>query len=111
MNMQRVLCEAEISELWPGMQIVSKTTFDSSEVPSELQELVCYAELWGQADDWAREDALQRTPAVLKENLKWIINTYDEQLDNWLGGTESRSPNPSDAYVAFSAMRMAADSL
>jgi len=47
---------------------------------------------------WADADAkLQASRAV------------DTLVSTWLAGPEARSPQPSDEYVAFSAMRMAAD--
>lgn len=37
------------------------------------------------------------------------INRYEDELDDWLAGPEADSPAPSAEYIAFSAMRMAAD--
>ncbi len=46
---------------------------------------------------------------MLKENLKWVIQHFDDDMDDWLAGREAFETNPSDAYIAFSSLRMAAD--
>jgi len=80
-----------------------------AEVPSNLWPLLPYAQIWGISDDWARESLVRRTPPALVENLKQVVTLYDDLLDDWLAGSEASSLTPSDSYVAFSAMRMAAD--
>jgi hypothetical protein len=46
---------------------------------------------------------------MLRMNLKWVVVKFDDQLDSWLAGPMAQSASPTDAYIAFSAMRMAAD--
>jgi hypothetical protein len=43
------------------------------------------------------------------DNLKEVINEYDDLIDQWLASDEAYSESPSKEYIAFSAMRMAAD--
>jgi hypothetical protein len=38
-----------------------------------------------------------------------VVSDIDDQLDDWLAGDEAKSDSPSAEYIAFSAMRMAAD--
>src|SRR3954452_12666762 len=66
-----------------------------------------YAEFWGMADDWAREELIRNAPPNVRANLKQVIATYDLALDEWLGGPEAHNREPSGEYVAFSAMRIA----
>ncbi|MDP1562446.1 MAG: hypothetical protein Q8M16_13795 [Pirellulaceae bacterium] len=83
--------------------------FNESDVPEKLVTLIPYAKFWGLADDWAREQLATKAPEHVKTELKQMIARYDDVLDEWLAGDEAASANPSDAYVAFSAMRMCAD--
>lgn len=104
-----VLTRLEIEAAWENAQKIPRATFNLKDVPRNLVQLVPYAEFWGAADDWAREDVIRMTPEFLQKNLKWVVAAFDDQLDEWLAGSEASSREPSDAYVAFSAMRMAAD--
>lgn len=83
--------------------------FDSKDVPENLRGLIPYASFWGIADDWKREQLVEAAPEHLKASLQQLIAVNDDALDDWLAGDEASSLNPSDAYIAFSAMRMAAD--
>lgn len=108
--LNEILTPDEIASAW-GPQVVAlpNVSFSSNDVPEGLHVLTPYAEIWGVSDDLVREGILKRTPKPLKENLKRVVELFDDQLDFWLSGPEASSTNPSDAYVAFSAMRMAAD--
>lgn len=109
-KLHNVLTEKEIeAELGQALKTFPRTSFDLKDVPTKLHSLTPYAEFWGQADDSVRESILRKTPVSLQENLKWVVSTHEDQLDTWLAGPESSSPGPSDAYIAFSSMRMSAD--
>jgi hypothetical protein len=82
---------------------------DRIKVPEEFWPLLPYAEFWGIADDWTREDLVKNAPPDVRENLKRVVAAFDNALDEWLAGPEADSPNPTDAYIAFCAMGMAAD--
>lgn len=82
---------------------------DKTKVPADLWPLLPYAEFWGVTDDWTREDLIQNAPAEVVTNLKAAIAAFDDSLDQWLAGPEATSGSPSREYLAFSAMRMAAD--
>jgi hypothetical protein len=86
-----------------------KASIDLSQVPGSLHVLVPYAEFWGISDDWAREELVAKSSQSVQENLKAVVALFDDKLDEWLAGEEADSTSPSKEYVAFSAMRMAAD--
>jgi hypothetical protein len=78
-------------------------------VPEKFRPLIPYAEFWGISDDRLREGLVTRAPAEALQNLKAVVGAFDNALDEWLAGPEADEPDPSDEYVAFTALRMAAD--
>ncbi|CAB3738062.1 hypothetical protein LMG1873_05451 [Achromobacter piechaudii] len=109
---RRVLSQQEIEDEWPSfVQVAARVSMDIDDVPQGLRVLVPYAVFWGVTDDWIREDVFSKTPQSVKENLKWVISEFDDELDSWLAGPEAEELDPSDAYLAFSAMRMGVDSI
>lgn len=88
---------------------VARVPIDPSNVPLNLREYIPYAEVWGVADDWDREQLAERAPQAAKDDLIALIAAIDDELDDWLAGPASYETPPSPEYVAFSAMRMAAD--
>jgi hypothetical protein len=84
---------------------------DRRRVPEALRPLIPYAEVWGIADDLIRHDLVRKTPRHVALRLKDIVERYDDLLDEWLAGPEASSRKPTPEYVAFSAMRIAADSV
>ena len=79
-----------------------------SKVPAAVRPLLPYAEFWGLADDYAREALVGKAPKAVLKNLKGALALHAAQLDAWLAGPEADG-KPSKEYVAFSALRMAAD--
>ena len=79
-------------------------------VPKALWPLIPYAELWGISDDVIREDFTDRAPESAKAELKSLLRQYSAPLNEWLAGPEAKNPKPTREYIAFSAMRMTADS-
>jgi hypothetical protein len=82
---------------------------EQSRIPQKLWPLIPYAAFWGIADDRARETLVRKATKDVQQNLKAIVAAYDDYLDEWLAGEEASDLRPSAEYVAFSAMRMAAD--
>lgn len=82
---------------------------DPSKVPQGMRLLLPYAEFWGILDDWSREDLVAAAPVEVRKNLATIVTRFGGQFDDWLAGPEADSEVFSDEYVAFSALRMAAD--
>jgi hypothetical protein len=78
-------------------------------IPQTLWPLLAYAEFWGVADDLTREQLVEHAPAEVRHNLKQAVASLNGDLDKWLAGPEADDPHPTDEYVAYSAMRIAAD--
>ena len=87
----------------------AKVRLDKKKVPDRLRPLLPYAEFWGIADDAFRESLVQKAPPAVRSNLIAVIGANEDELDQWLAGPEADSPTPTKEYVAFSALRMAAD--
>jgi len=88
-----------------------KLHLDRTKVPEKFWPLLAYAEFWGIADDLTREILVEQAPADVQRNLKEVVAAFDSALDEWLAGPEADNPTPTDEYIAFSAMGMAADYL
>jgi len=86
-----------------------KMVLDKNKCPKELHPLLPYAEFWGISDDLMRENLVEAANKDICDNLKEVINEYDDLIDQWLASDEAYSESPSKEYIAFSAMRMAAD--
>lgn len=82
---------------------------DPSRVPEPARPLIPIAERWGIADDGFREEALAGASAGELLEILQAVGSCESELDRWLCGEESFSEHPSDEYVAFSALMMAAD--
>lgn len=78
-------------------------------VPPALHSLIPLAAKWGVCDDLERESLVDNASAEEIAELKATIEEFNDQFDEWLAGKESEGPIYSDEYIAFSAMRMAAD--
>jgi hypothetical protein len=84
-------------------------SFDEGDVPEQVRVLIPYAEIWGIEDDFQRERITRKTPPDLCDHVIHVLRMHGDALDAWLAGEESWSERPSDAYVAFSVMRIAGD--
>lgn len=82
---------------------------DPSKIPVALRGLIPLAEQFGMCDDLDRERLITLTPEKQRHELKTAIAGLEEDLDDWLAGPESAGPEYTNEYIAFSAMRMAAD--
>jgi hypothetical protein len=82
---------------------------DRRRVPEKFWPLLPYAEFWGIADDLMREILVKEAPPDVQHNLKQAVAVFDNAMDEWLAGPESDNTIFSDEYIAYSAMRMAAD--
>jgi len=78
-------------------------------IPEPLGAYAPYAALWGVLDDLEREQRIADAPEAAKADLLSVFESINGQLDDWLAGAEATSHAPSREYLAFSAMRMAAD--
>ena len=82
---------------------------DKQKIPAALWPLIPYAAFWGVSNDLDRENLVEKAPREILDNLVGVVRAFDDELDHWLAGAEAEIANPSAEYVAFSAMRMAAD--
>ncbi len=87
----------------------NKLALDRERIPAVLWPLLPYAELWGISDDLEREGLVNQAPREAIDDLCIAIEQFDNELDEWLAGDEADNDSPSQEYVAYSAMRMAAD--
>jgi hypothetical protein len=64
---------------------------------------------FGVTDDGERLRALKLASPDEVSRLRRAIFEHDDAFDEWLAGPEADGPTYTDEYIAFSAMRMAAD--
>lgn len=86
-----------------------RVELDASKIPDSLQKYTAVASFWGVTDDLERERLIDTAPDDVKDNLTEIIEEIDDDLDDWLAGPDADNTSPTKEYLAFSAMRMAAD--
>ena len=82
---------------------------DIKNIPEGLRELISMAEKFGISDDGYRYERLKNSSPEELAELRSLCEEKDDELDDWLAGPESDGPRFSDEYIAYSAMRMAAD--
>ncbi len=84
----------------------------SGKIPSGLESLRVYAELWGLTDDGAREELVEHAPAEALDDLVAMFTDKEiyKKITNWLG-TPGAPDYLTDAYRAFGAMMEAYDSV
>lgn len=80
-----------------------------TKILAQVHHLIGLAEKFGIADDRAREALVTSCSPEERRSLKEAVEGYDDELDLWLAGPEAAGPEYSDEYIAFSALRMAAD--
>jgi hypothetical protein len=88
---------------------VSPQVLDAAFVPTSLRHLLPLAEVWGVADDGYRERVTRAAGYDAWEFLRRALLDLDDELDRWHTGPESRKRPFSKEFIAFGAMRMAAD--
>ena len=80
-----------------------------SNVPANLRKLIPLTERFGVIDDLERENLVLAASDDEINQLRSEVSAHDDELDSWLAGPEADGPEYTTAYLAFSAMRMAAD--
>lgn len=82
-------------------------------IPSHLRHrLLPLADLvkqFGLTDDGERLRALKLASPDEIARLRRAILDHNDAFDEWLAGPEADGPEYSDEYIAYSAVRMAAD--
>lgn len=84
-------------------------SFHLSKIPPRLHHLVALTEKYRIADDLAREKLFINSSIEEQRTMKEAVERCDVDFDVWLAGPEAAGPEYSDEYIAFSALRMAAD--
>ncbi|MCA9041781.1 MAG: barstar family protein [Planctomycetaceae bacterium] len=82
---------------------------DPDYVPSELREYIPYAELWGESDVAIRARLLAKAPILAIKELAAIGYEIEGKLSLWSASSEIDSSGTSKEFLAFSAMKMAAE--
>lgn len=78
-------------------------------IPKEFWQLIPLAQIYGVSDDCYRSELIETISAQDKLKLKEFLERFNGKLDEWLAGPESNGPEFTEEYIAFSALRMAAD--
>ena len=110
MNENSILSSDEMKRLYGSFyEQTAGVVFDESDVPAEVHLLIPYARFWGLSDDELRDHLVQIAPAGAAVNMKHAVMAFEDELERWLAGSQAPSDAPTEAYVAFSALMMAAD--
>ncbi len=87
--------------------------FDASLLPSELQPLVPYAEVWGEADDHEREELVDSAPEAASRDLFALFQ--DKVLYRatvaWLARAADTPLLQSEVFSAVASLLVAFDSI
>lgn len=86
-------------------------TFDITKIPPELHDLIPYARFWGIGDAIIRDDIIENAPKVVLINLQEVFDKYEILIEEWLCGPEIDNDDPTNEYIAFSALQMAVDAI
>jgi hypothetical protein len=78
---------------------------DPAKVPSDLRDLVPYAEKWGIGDDIIRDNFQTKASVVEKQDLARAIAGRNSRITQWLNGQPSNTPM-SDEAAAFMYMQL-----
>ena len=82
---------------------------DPEKVPPRLRLLIPAAERWGISDGLLRMETVRNAVAADVAELRRLLREHEPALDEWLAGPEAQSRNPSQEYLAFTHMWLAAD--
>lgn len=89
-----------------------RVEFDERDVPASLKHLIPLAHVWGIGDDVLRDDLRKAADPEALQELKALVAAADDDLDAWLTSPEEiGASGPSDAYLAFTNLRMVADAV
>jgi hypothetical protein len=104
-----VLNEAQMKALYGKFYKKShKMKFNLADVPKKLHALVPYARFWG-VESGEYEDLVDTAPREVLANLPAAVESFNDELDEWLGGPEAEADEPTLAYIAFTVLRMSSD--
>lgn len=82
---------------------------DPGNVPIGLRHLIPLAEKYGVNDDCYRAELLESLDESEEQELMGLFDDWTDELDAWLCGQEADSSSPSNEYVTFTCLTMAAE--
>lgn len=83
----------------------SANYLDPAKVPSDLRDLVPYAEKWGIGDDIIRDDFQRKASDVEKQDLAKALVGRNARITQWLDSLRSNAPMSEEA-AAFMYMQL-----
>jgi hypothetical protein len=104
--------------LWPKEELLSYFSpkpmlpegVDSSTVPDAIKPLIDYAEVWGSfMEEAGRNRAIRQVDPAALANLIEAVKRFEPSLTEWLAGEAADDEVPSQAYIRFTNLVMAAD--
>jgi hypothetical protein len=85
-------------------------TLNPLNVPEGLRHLIPWAEKYGISDDIYRDEVVGSLDESEElELMDFSDNYWTMELNDWLAGPEADSTTPSDEYITFTCLTMAAD--
>lgn len=83
---------------------------DSQFVPEQFRYLIPLAEKWGINDDGYRAEAIKKASQTDLHELKAaVLPVVDKIYLEWLGDTDQLNTDAKEAYLAFTALVLAAE--
>jgi hypothetical protein len=87
---------------------VSARSFRVEDVPPNLRHLVPLANIYGIGDDIGWDAVVKASTIRTRKIVARLVGECDHDLDRWLT-SPAELADPSDAYLAFTDLRLAAD--
>jgi hypothetical protein len=110
--MSNILNAEQMKEMYGKFYNQSpRITINRNRIPANLLPLFDYAQFWGILDEVTRLRLVHQAPAEVQRNLKEVVTAFDAILDDWLVQPEETEETMSLEYVAYTALRMASDSV
>ena len=87
--------------------------FNVADVPESVQAFTPYAEIWGNNSEDIRYEIVQATPDPLRKHVQGVlfVPEVQDRFDEWLAGPEADCRPFSEAYLAFTCLRMSANEM
>ena len=84
---------------------MSAIRLNREKVPSEIADVLPFAERWGIGDDFEREIVLDKASTAELEEVAHCLDSLDDTiLSSWLNGAESQRKPLSEEYLAVTSL-------
>ncbi len=100
----------ELVQGWDASIPENNPPFLVSDVPTDLQALIPYAQVFGISDDGYRFDLLERTPRELALHVRSAVLAHGDALSSWLISLDANGSYTA-ASDAFTALLIAAEGI